>query len=128
FSGLIWCVWCFFTAYDSPSLHPLIKSEELTLITKNTSPQTEQITSIPWKAIATSVPFWALAAGFLGQCWILSFFVTSVALYMGTILNLGSVQVGTQHYKFEFLYYNHNSEFKPHSEGFEKVILSRKKI
>ncbi|GBN28753.1 putative transporter slc-17.2 [Araneus ventricosus] len=94
FSGLIWCVWCFFTAYDSPSLHPLIKSEELTLITKNTSPQVEQITSIPWKAIATSVPFWALAAGFLGQCWILSFFVTSVALYMGTILNLGSVQNG----------------------------------
>ncbi|XP_055950841.1 putative inorganic phosphate cotransporter [Argiope bruennichi] len=94
FSGLIWCVWCFFTIYDSPSLHPLIKSDELTLITKNTSPQAEQITSIPWKAIATSVPFWALAAGFLGQCWILSFFVTSVALYMGTILNLGSVQNG----------------------------------
>ncbi|GIY49766.1 putative transporter slc-17.2 [Caerostris extrusa] len=63
-------------------------------ITKNTSQQTKKVKSIPWKAIASSIPFWALAAGNFGQCWILSFFVTSIALYMGTILNLTSVQNG----------------------------------
>ncbi|GIY20055.1 probable vesicular glutamate transporter eat-4 [Caerostris darwini] len=93
-SGFAWSTLCYFVVYDTPDKHPSISSEELDFITKNTSQQTKQVKSIPWKAIATSVPFWALAAGNFGQCWILSFFVTSIALYMGTILNLTSLQNG----------------------------------
>ncbi|GIY20054.1 probable vesicular glutamate transporter eat-4 [Caerostris darwini] len=93
-SGFAWCALCYLVVYDTPDKHPSISLKELDFITKNTSQQTKQIKSIPWRAIATSIPFWALAIGTFGQCWILSFFVTSIALYMGTILNLTSVQNG----------------------------------
>ncbi|XP_035233885.1 probable small intestine urate exporter [Stegodyphus dumicola] len=38
--------------------------------------------------MALSVPLWALAIGFFGQFWLLGFFSTVHALYMGTVLQL----------------------------------------
>ena len=66
-----------------------------------------QIERIPWKSIMLSVPFWSLAVGYFGQFWILGFYSTTQALYMGTILNLDSITVSntnTVHMFIKFLF------------------------
>ncbi|KAF8773513.1 Sialin like protein [Argiope bruennichi] len=93
-SGLIWSIWAYFALYDEPQRHPTISMEEVDYINKHTSSQTKKVKSIPWKSMATSVPLWALAIGAFGQFWIIAFFATSLTLYMGTVLNLDSVENG----------------------------------
>ncbi|XP_054714428.1 sialin-like [Uloborus diversus] len=94
-SGFLWCLLCYSLIYETPKDHPTITSKELQHISSNLGPaEQKQITSIPWRSIATSVPFWSLAIGYFGQFWILGFYSTTQALYMGTILNLDSITNG----------------------------------
>ncbi|GIY49771.1 putative inorganic phosphate cotransporter [Caerostris extrusa] len=86
--GIVWSVWCYFVLYDDPDIHPTISREERDYINTNTNLEVKKVKSIPWKAMITSIPLWALAIGAFGQFWIMAFFATSLALYMGTVLNL----------------------------------------
>ncbi|GBO30896.1 Sodium-dependent phosphate transport protein 1, partial [Araneus ventricosus] len=92
--GFIWSIWAYFALYDDPESHPTISMEELDYIRKHISPQKKKVKRIPWKSMMTSVPLWALAVGAFGQFWIMAFFATSLALYLGTVLNLDSVENG----------------------------------
>lgn len=92
--GVIWCVWCYFLVYESPDTHPTISLKEFQYLQKSIGPPPKEIKRVPWKSMATSVPVWALAIGTFGQYWLLAFFVTSHALYLGTVLNVESTQNG----------------------------------
>ncbi|GFV04000.1 uncharacterized transporter slc-17.2 [Trichonephila clavipes] len=88
-SGILWCVICAYFMYETPHSHPRISEEELsTIVSGMETSKREKILSIPWKEMAFSVPLWSLAIGFFGQFWLLGFFSTVHALYMGTVLKL----------------------------------------
>lgn len=94
-AGFLWCVACYFLVFEMPLEHPTITTSELLHIIHGLeAKRPKQIKTIPWKSMATSLPIWALAVGYFGQFWILGFFCTAHALYMGTILNLNSVKNG----------------------------------
>uniref|UniRef100_A0A061QLJ5 Putative sialin n=1 Tax=Cupiennius salei TaxID=6928 RepID=A0A061QLJ5_CUPSA len=93
--GFTWCLLCYVFVYETPKDHPTITAKEFEFISKNLGPtEQKQIERIPWKSILLSVPFWSLAIGYFGQFWILGFYSTTQALYMGTILNLDSITNG----------------------------------
>ncbi|GFT69596.1 uncharacterized transporter slc-17.2 [Nephila pilipes] len=92
--GIIWCVWCYFIVNESPDVHPTISLKELEYLQKSIGPPPKEMKTVPWKSMVTSIPVWSLAIGTFGQFWLLAFFVTSHAIYMGTVLNLESTQNG----------------------------------
>ncbi|GFW35371.1 hypothetical protein TNCV_2611701 [Trichonephila clavipes] len=92
--GVIWCVLCYFLVYESPEDHPTISLKELEYLQKSIGPPTKEMKCVPWKSMVTSIPVWSLAIGTFGQYWLLAFFVTSHALYLGTVLNIESTQNG----------------------------------
>ncbi|XP_054712676.1 sialin-like [Uloborus diversus] len=93
--GILWCLLCIFMMCETPETHPTISQEELEYIQIGIGTvKKEKILKIPWKEMALSVPLWALAIGFFGQFWLLGFFSTVHALYMGTVLNLPIVKNG----------------------------------
>lgn len=93
--GFLWVLLCAYMMCETPDHHPSISDEEYTYILSGiSSSRKEKIPNIPWKDMALSVPLWALAIGFFGQFWLLGFFSTVHALYMGTVLNLPVVKNG----------------------------------
>ncbi|KAI4481960.1 hypothetical protein M0804_008979 [Polistes exclamans] len=85
---LIWCVFFYFFFEDSPEEQKFITEEERSLLINtygHRSPVSAKMT-IPWKAMFTSVPFWALIwTNTLGNfCWY--FLLTQLPLYMNKIL------------------------------------------
>lgn len=94
-SGILWCVICAYYMYETPHIHPRISEEEFsTIVSGIETTGKEKILAIPWKEMAFSVPLWALAIGFFGQFWLLGFFSTVHALYMGTVLKLSVAKNG----------------------------------
>ncbi|XP_055947572.1 sialin-like [Argiope bruennichi] len=94
-SGFLWCCLCAYFMYETPDVHTRISEEEfLTIVSGTAMNKKEMINTIPWKKMALSVPLWALAIGFFGQFWLLGFFSTVHALYMGTVLRLPIAQNG----------------------------------
>lgn len=66
--GILWSVGWYFLIYDRPEDHPRISPEELRALTQGpTRLKMEKAIAIPWKAIVTSMPFWATMAGSLGN-------------------------------------------------------------
>ncbi|KAG7240474.1 hypothetical protein INR49_026840, partial [Caranx melampygus] len=64
--GLLWFVLWAFLVFDSPNTHPRISEQERLYITS--SLKNELSTSanyIPWRAIVTSRPLWALFGSLL---------------------------------------------------------------
>lgn len=93
--GLLWVLICSYVMCETPDQHPTISDEEYCHIrTGIGTGRKEKILQIPWKEMVLSVPLWALAIGFFGQFWLLGFFSTVHALYMGTVLNLPIVKNG----------------------------------
>ncbi|GBN83341.1 Putative inorganic phosphate cotransporter [Araneus ventricosus] len=89
FSGFLWCCLCAYFMYEVPDIHPRISEEEFrTIVSATGMNKKERIHAIPWKQMVLSVPLWALAIGFFGQFWLLGFFSTVHASYMGTVLHL----------------------------------------
>ncbi|XP_015174480.1 PREDICTED: sialin-like isoform X2 [Polistes dominula] len=85
---LIWCALFYFFFEDCPEEQKFITEEERTLLVNtygHRSPVSAKMI-IPWKAIFTSVPFWALIwTNTLGNfCWY--FLLTQLPLYMNKIL------------------------------------------
>ncbi|CAL1292922.1 unnamed protein product [Larinioides sclopetarius] len=88
-SGILWCCLCAYFMYEIPDIHPRISEEEFfTIVSATGMNKKERIQSIPWKQMVLSVPLWALAIGFFGQFWLLGFFSTVHASYMGSVLHL----------------------------------------
>lgn len=97
---LIWCVLFLIFFADNPESQKFISEEEREYICSaygHRKPFVEEKPEVPWKAIFTSVPFWALifTNTFGNFAWY--FLLTSVPLYMKNILyfNIKAVGFGT---------------------------------
>ncbi|XP_059476719.1 sialin-like [Neocloeon triangulifer] len=65
---LLWCVWWWYCAFDSPSQHPRISKEELDYLEKNVIISKKKL-ALPVMEILKSAPFWALLVANLGSMW-----------------------------------------------------------
>ncbi|XP_034245145.1 putative inorganic phosphate cotransporter [Thrips palmi] len=85
--GLVWCAAFWLLCYDTPAMHPRISAAEREYIEsaiKATS--TKRPASIPWFAILSSMPVWALIIGQLGHDWALFTLGTELPKYMKSVL------------------------------------------
>lgn len=91
--SLIWCLFWFCFMHSYPSQHPRISPEELAYIESalkksgtSSNSARGQSHRVPWKAIFTSSPMWALIVGDFGNNWGIGLFFTQLPTYMKNIL------------------------------------------
>ncbi|KAF5274225.1 hypothetical protein FQA39_LY07329 [Lamprigera yunnana] len=70
--GLLWVLFWYLWAYDTPEIHPRITSNELQHIQKNRGKILQHKKSIPWKCIFSSMPVWAIVVACFGRMWLIS--------------------------------------------------------
>ena len=111
---ILWTVLWFFVVYESPSTHPTITSEELIYIQSNIDRSAIRVNllsywskthlfyvkndSIPWKAIFTSLPVWAIVAAHFGANWIIYLSLTELPTFLALALDYPVAQV-RQHWE-----------------------------
>ena len=79
----IWLYW----AYDSPSVHPRIGAEERDFVQSTTVVDNAAGPArVPWRALVTSRPCWALLAATLGSNWAFYVLLVELPVYIKTIL------------------------------------------
>ncbi|XP_065213583.1 putative inorganic phosphate cotransporter isoform X2 [Planococcus citri] len=89
---LFWTVLC----YNDPNSHPFITEREK-LFLKETIGQTERnkdLGPMPWKAILTSAPVWALVIGEVGHDWALYTMVSDLPKYMSDVMKFNPAANG----------------------------------
>ncbi|XP_031560826.1 uncharacterized transporter slc-17.2-like isoform X2 [Actinia tenebrosa] len=85
-AGILWFAAWQLVVHESPEDHPTISEQEKQLILK----ETESINNpdpVPWKALLTSVPVWAIMAGNLAADWGLYTILISLPMYLIDILH-----------------------------------------
>lgn len=72
-TGGITCIWFIFwwyLVYDSPEKHPRISDDEkYDILTKLGRSVSKKPKPIPFKALLTSIPVWAMLISDIGNCW-----------------------------------------------------------
>lgn len=86
--GMLWCVFWFLLAYNTPQEHPRITKEELDYIEINISSETKKSLGkkVPWKDIITSKPALAIGITTFGRIWIHYVFIINGPNFMKNIL------------------------------------------
>ncbi|XP_018561169.1 putative inorganic phosphate cotransporter [Anoplophora glabripennis] len=85
--GVKWALlWILFGA-DRPGLHKNISAAERTYIETSLAYQDRRVIPTPWKAILTSLPFWAITLSFVGANWGSSVLMTEIPTYLDKILD-----------------------------------------
>ncbi|XP_052869216.1 vesicular glutamate transporter 3 isoform X1 [Anopheles cruzii] len=85
--GMVWCVFWYLLAYNTPQEHPRITVEELEYIELNVSEDIKngQGMRVPWRRIFTSMPVWAIGLTTFGRIWVHYTFIMSGPEYMQKI-------------------------------------------
>ncbi|XP_046673682.1 sialin-like isoform X3 [Homalodisca vitripennis] len=86
--GALWCIFWYFFAFDAPQKHPRISKQELEYIQANigSAVQGGQSMKVPWRAIMTSLPAWAIGITTFGRIWVHYTFIIPGPMYMKTVL------------------------------------------
>ncbi|XP_055542696.1 sialin [Wyeomyia smithii] len=86
--GMVWCIFWYLLAFNTPQEHPRITPEELEYIELNVSEDIKngQGMKVPWKKIFTSIPVWAIGLTTFGRIWVHYTFIMSGPEYMQKIL------------------------------------------
>ncbi|KAE8747674.1 hypothetical protein FOCC_FOCC005653 [Frankliniella occidentalis] len=86
--GMLWCVFWWLLAFDSPGQHPRITPKELRYIQSNVSNSIVdgKGVRVPWKKIFTSLPAWSIGITTFGRIWIHYVFIIPGPMYMKTVL------------------------------------------
>ncbi|UYV62388.1 SLC17A5 [Cordylochernes scorpioides] len=92
--GVLGCVWFgawTLLAFNQPLEHPYISQEELlylhtSIVDLSTTPKKHP--KVPWKAIFSSQPFWALLVTRWVSYWGLYLLISELPLYMTTVLRV----------------------------------------
>lgn len=86
--GMVWCLFWYLLAFNTPQEHPRITAEELEYIELNVSEDIKngQGMKVPWKKIFTSMPVWAIGLTTFGRIWVHYTFIMSGPEYMHKIL------------------------------------------
>lgn len=93
---MIWCVIWYYLAYNTPKEHPRISAKELEYIEVNVSQETKDGLGmkVPWRAIFTSLPVWAIGITTFGRIWVHYAFIMGGPVYMKNILGFSIQQNG----------------------------------
>ena len=91
--GALWCVFWQLLCYSTPSDHPFISDKELKHLAETIKPH-QKIAPVPWRAILTSLPVWAIIVGQIGHDWGFFTMVTDLPKYMSDILHYSIKQNG----------------------------------
>ena len=97
FNGFLGVILFFFWMYiasDSPDRHPRISQKEKDFIERYTQVNDQIRHPIPWKSIATSMPFYALLVARMTSTWVICGIMTSMPLYLSDVLNFEISQNG----------------------------------
>ncbi|KAM7292521.1 putative inorganic phosphate cotransporter [Ixodes scapularis] len=93
--GIVWFVFWALLVYNSPQEHPRISDEERIYIETNQGEeQAREKLPIPWRAVLTSLPFWALMLTHFGQNWGFYTLLTELPSYLKNILHFDIKQNG----------------------------------
>ncbi|XP_021712262.1 sialin-like, partial [Aedes aegypti] len=86
--GMVWCLFWYLLAFNTPQEHPRITPEELEYIELNVSEDIKngQGMKVPWKKIFTSMPVYAIGLTTFGRIWVHYTFIMSGPEYMQKIL------------------------------------------
>ncbi|XP_066974357.1 putative inorganic phosphate cotransporter [Macrobrachium rosenbergii] len=84
--GLLWSVAWFVLIRDQPEKHPWISSKELSYIRSNSpNVKSSKALKVPWKDIATSMPFWCLVVFTFGDCIGFYTILTEIPTYLNNV-------------------------------------------
>ncbi|KAF7265869.1 putative inorganic phosphate cotransporter [Rhynchophorus ferrugineus] len=84
--GIIWFMFFQVLCYSEPKQHPFISDREKEFLKKELESVASVKPPIPWKALATSVPLWALIAAQIGHDWGFYTMVSDLPKYMKEVL------------------------------------------
>ncbi|XP_073832864.1 major Facilitator Superfamily Transporter 17 [Musca autumnalis] len=86
--GMLWCVFWYLLAYNTPQEHPRITKDELEYIEINISSEMKKSLGkkVPWKDIITSKPALAIAITTFGRIWVHYVFIINGPNFMKNIL------------------------------------------
>ncbi|CAK9830210.1 Vesicular glutamate transporter 2 [Anthophora retusa] len=87
--GMLWCLFWYFFAFDTPASHPRISQQELRYIQSSVGDQvhgTKESMPVPWRSILTSWPAWSIGITTFGRIWVHYIFIISGPMYMKTVL------------------------------------------
>ncbi|XP_025995967.2 putative inorganic phosphate cotransporter isoform X2 [Solenopsis invicta] len=87
--GTIWCIAFLIWVYEDPEQHPSITEDEKKLILSSLwgSAGITSSPPVPWRAIATSLPFWAILMAHMGQNYGYETLMTQLPTFMKQILH-----------------------------------------
>lgn len=89
--GLVWCVfWIIFSA-ERPATHKSITWEERNYIESSLGQNSDeelQDVKVPWMAILTSLPYWAIIMGAIGESWGSTFLITEIPTYLSETIKI----------------------------------------
>ncbi|KAF2903420.1 hypothetical protein ILUMI_02773 [Ignelater luminosus] len=92
--GILWFLFWVLLCYSEPNSHPFISDDEKKFLEKELANVSNEKRDIPWKAIFSSVPLWALVIAQLGHDWGLFTMVTDLPKYMKSVLKFNVKQSG----------------------------------
>lgn len=95
--GLVWFGFWLWLVYDTPHSHPRISREERLYIERSVQRVDDELSDaedepIPWLAIMTSVPLWAILITQCGQAWAFYTQLTELPTYMKNIMHMNIEQ------------------------------------
>ncbi|XP_064635986.1 vesicular glutamate transporter 2-like isoform X2 [Lineus longissimus] len=82
--GIVWFLFWLMLAYERPAYHPYITPEELSYIetSQGETAIVYQDEKIPWRAILTSVPVFALCVAHFARSWMFFLLLTNEPTYL----------------------------------------------
>lgn len=92
--GMLWFAAFALLCYSDPEVHPYISDEERDFLRKELGEKRKEPLAVPWKAMFTSFPLWALVAAQIGHDWGFFTMVTDLPLFMSDILNFDVMENG----------------------------------
>ncbi|XP_068597753.1 sialin-like [Brachionichthys hirsutus] len=93
--GLVWFVLWAFLVSDSPNTHPRISEKERDYINETLKHEhSSAVHDIPWRAIATSRPLWAIVVAHFSFNWTFYTLLTLLPTYMKDMLGFSIQQNG----------------------------------
>ncbi|MFH4980168.1 hypothetical protein AB6A40_006877 [Gnathostoma spinigerum] len=97
-AGIIFTVIWYFTAFDSPHVHPRISREEFVYIRssmeENVEKRTRKEVAIPWIPMITSIPVWAIFIGHFCGDFGAYMMMTNLPLFMNDVLGFDQARMG----------------------------------
>ncbi|XP_064108156.1 putative inorganic phosphate cotransporter isoform X2 [Macrobrachium nipponense] len=86
--GVIWGIPWFLLIRDSHEKHPRVSSKELEYIgQEGDTMRTKKVIAIPWKDLATSLPFWAIVFACFGNSFGFYILLNGLPQYFASILH-----------------------------------------